>query len=287
MIVGVLKSILGDYEIQGGVNYLFTDPVTPHRKKKLTVNIETGEWRSWITEELKGKTFYSLVKRFSNNPTYLRIANEASGYEYTSKSHKNDIQEQIYIPEGYKQLDYLHPYLKERGISILKMYELNIHYNPDDNYLLFPTYNIKGDLTIYTKRFAGDSNWNHILPKGFKSKSLGNEWLIRWDLPITLVEGPIDASKVRNSLPMFGKTLYKYIMSKLKYHNVGHVNVYLDEDARKESSKIVELLLSEGIIVKEILNDTDPGDNSLSINTKIINETPEIGEDLDYLINLF
>lgn len=287
MIIDVLKSILGDYEIQGGVNYLFTDPVTPHRKKKLTVNIETGEWRSWITDDLKGKTFFSLVKRFSNNPTFLRIAQDASGHEYTSKSHIHDKVEVLHIPPDYKPLDYLHPYLKERGISYMKMLELNIYYSEDSNYLLFPSYDNNGKLTIYTRRFAGESEYNHILPKGFKSKSLGNEWLIRWDKDITLVEGPIDSAKVYNSIPMFGKSLYKYVLNKLKINNVERINVFLDEDAREDSRKIVNILLKEGFIIKEITHSEDPGSNTLKENTILINASDIIKDDLDYLLKNF
>ena len=80
-----------------------------------------------------------------------------------------------------------------------------------------------------------------------------NDLLIDWDEPITLVEGPFDSIKMKNSIPVLGSTLkettklFKKIVEKQTKIYIG-----LDEDALSKSMKIISLLLEYGLEVYKI-----------------------------------
>ena len=80
-----------------------------------------------------------------------------------------------------------------------------------------------------------------------------NDLLINWNEPITLVEGPFDSIKMKNSIPILGSTLkettklFKKIVEKQTKVYIG-----LDEDALNKSMKIISLLLEYGLDVYKL-----------------------------------
>ena len=92
-----------------------------------------------------------------------------------------------------------------------------------------------------------------------------------------LVEGALDAitSKV-NSIPLFGKTIMNNLKRKILEKKVKTLYVALDNDAVKDSMKIVEELMNEGIKVHMIkLTEKDPNDIGYEKFTDIKNSTYE------------
>ena len=85
-------------------------------------------------------------------------------------------------------------------------------------------------------------------------------------MPIVLVEGAFDALAIkRNAIPLFGKTIPKELLKKIYTKNVKEIYIVLDEDARKDSIKLVDKLMKDGIKAYFVqLQDKDP--NELGFN---------------------
>ena len=92
-----------------------------------------------------------------------------------------------------------------------------------------------------------------VRDKSTSKNIIFNDLLINWDEPVTLVEGPFDSIKIKNSIPILGSTLkettklFKKIVEKQTKIYVG-----LDEDALSKSMKIISLLLEYGLDVYKL-----------------------------------
>ncbi len=131
---------------------------------------------------------------------------------------------------------------------------------------------------MWTK--SNSPTYKHAL-KYLKSRGVSEDDMIKysinWEEPILLVEGALDAitSKV-NSIPLFGKTIMNNLKRKILEKKVKTLYVALDNDAVKDSMKIVEELMNEGIKVHMIkLTEKDPNDIGYEKFTDIKNSTNE------------
>jgi DNA primase len=170
-------------------------------------------------------------------------------------------------------------YLKSRGVSQDDMIKYSIGYCEDglySNRIIIPSYDNEGQLNFFIGRDIFDSKLkyrNSPTPKDI----IGFELFVNWEEPILLVEGALDAitSKV-NSIPLFGKTIMNNLKRKILEKKVKTLYVALDNDAVKDSMKIVEELMNEGIKVHMIkLTEKDPNDIGYEKFTDIKNSTNE------------
>ena len=170
-------------------------------------------------------------------------------------------------------------YLKSRGVSQDDMIKYSIGYCEDglySNRIIIPSYDNEGQLNFFIGRDIFDSKLkyrNSPTPKDI----VGFELFVNWEEPILLVEGALDAitSKV-NSIPLFGKTIMNNLKRKILEKKVKTLYVALDNDAVKDSMKIVEELMNEGIKVHMIkLTEKDPNDIGYEKFTDIKNSTNE------------
>jgi DNA primase len=144
------------------------------------------------------------------------------------------------------------------------------------NRIIIPSYDDEGQLNFFIGRDIFDSKLkyrNSPTPKDI----IGFDLFVNWEEPILLVEGALDAitSKV-NSIPLFGKTIMNNLKRKILEKKVKTLYVALDNDAVKDSMKIVEELMNEGIKVHMIkLTEKDPNDIGYEKFTDIKNLTNE------------
>ena len=144
------------------------------------------------------------------------------------------------------------------------------------NRIIIPSYNDEGQLNFFIGRDIFDSKLkyrNSPTPKDI----IGFDLFVNWEEPILLVEGALDAitSKV-NSIPLFGKTIMNNLKRKILEKKVKTLYVALDNDAVKDSMKIVEELMNEGIKVHMIkLTEKDPNDIGYEKFTDMKNLTNE------------
>ncbi|MCZ2224906.1 MAG: hypothetical protein LC122_14885 [Chitinophagales bacterium] len=77
----------------------------------------------------------------------------------------------------------------------------------------------------------------YIDPEAEKDAIIFNEYLIDWNKPINLVEGPFDHIFVDNSIPMLGKKMSDLLFDRL-YNNANKITIILDGDAWADAEKL-------------------------------------------------
>lgn len=288
-IVNLLNRVLKSQgqELTKENEYMWWSPFVNHHKPKLQVNIKNGKWHCWVSGQ-GGHNLFQLFKKVKATKKQYQELNELSdnfSFEYVPTKQEN---KEVKLPDEYKPMwtksnspTYKHAlkYLQSRGVSQDDMIKYSIGYCEDglySNRIIIPSYDNEGQLNFFIGRDIFDSKLkyrNSPTPKDI----IGFELFVNWEEPILLVEGALDAitSKV-NSIPLFGKTIMNNLKRKILEKKVKTLYVALDNDAVKDSMKIVEELMNEGIKVHMIkLTEKDPNDIGYEKFTDIKNSTNE------------
>ena len=288
-IVNLLNRVLKSQgqELSKENEYMWWSPFVNHHKPKLQVNIKNGKWHCWVSGQ-GGHNLFQLFKKVKATKKQYQELNELSdnfSFEYVPTKQEN---KEVKLPDEYKPMwtksnspTYKHAlkYLKSRGVSEDDMIKYSIGYCEEglySNRIIIPSYDEEGKLNFFVGRDIFDSKLkyrNSPTPKDI----IGFDLFINWEEPILLVEGALDAitSKV-NSIPLFGKTIMNNLKRKILEKKVKTLYVALDNDAVKDSMKIVEELMNEGIKVHMIkLTEKDPNDIGYEKFTDIKNSTNE------------
>ena len=288
-IVNLLNRVLKSQgqELSKENEYMWWSPFVNHHKPKLQVNIKNGKWHCWVSGQ-GGHNLFKLFKKVKATKKQYQELNELSdnfSFEYVPTKQEN---KEVKLPDEYKPMwtksnspTYKHAlkYLKSRSVSEDDMIKYSIGYCEDwlySNRIIIPSYDDEGKLNFFIGRDIFDSKLkyrNSPTPKDI----IGFDLFVNWEEPILLVEGALDAitSKV-NSIPLFGKTIMNNLKRKILEKKVKTLYVALDNDAVKDSMKIVEELMNEGIKVHMIkLTEKDPNDIGYEKFTDIKNSTNE------------
>ena len=104
---------------------------------------------------------------------------------------------------------------------------------------------------------------------------IGFDLFINWDEPIVLCEGVFDAIAIkRNAIPLFGKTVPKILMKKIYEKQVRTIYILLDRDALKDSIKMIDDFMKNGINVYFVdLEEGDPSDYGFEKTINLIKKT--------------
>lgn len=267
--------------------YMWWSPFVSHHKPKLQVNVKNGKWHCWVSGQ-GGHNLFQLFKKVkASKKEYgeLKELSDDFSFEYVPTKQEN---KEVKLPDEYKPMwiksnspTYRHclKYLKSRGVSQDDMVKYSIGYCEDglySNRIIIPSYDDEGKLNFFVGRDVFDSKLkyrNSPTPKDI----IGFELFVNWEEPILLVEGALDAitSKV-NSIPLFGKTIMNSLKRKILEKKVKTLYVALDNDAVKDSMRIVEELMNEGIKVHMIkMTEKDPNDIGYEKFTDMKNLTEE------------
>tara|TARA_Y100000992_G_scaffold205093_2_gene140166 strand:- start:84 stop:998 length:915 start_codon:yes stop_codon:yes gene_type:complete len=288
-IVNLLNRVLKSQgqELTKENEYMWWSPFVNHHKPKLQVNIKNGKWHCWVSGQ-GGHNLFQLFKKVKATKKQYQELNELSdnfSFEYVPTKQEN---KEVKLPDEYKPMwtksnspTYKHAlkYLKSRGVSQDDMIKYSIGYCEEglySNRIIIPSYDNEGKLNFFIGRDIFDSKLkyrNSPTPKDI----IGFELFVNWQEPILLVEGALDAitSKV-NSIPLFGKTIMNNLKRRILEKKVKTLYVALDNDAVKDSMRIVEELMNEGIKVHMIkLTEKDPNDIGYEKFTDIKNSTNE------------
>ena len=268
--------------------YMYWSPFVAHHKPKLQVNIKSGKWHCWVSGE-GGHNLFQLFKKLKTTKKHYDELKELSddfvSYKYIPKTESN---KEVKLPDDYKPMwiqskapIYKHAlkYLKSRGISEDDMIKYSIGYCEDglySNRIIIPSYDNEGKLNFFVGRDVFDSKLkyrNSPTPKDI----VGFELFVNWEEPILLVEGALDAITAKvNSIPLFGKTIMNNLKRRILEKKVKTLYVALDNDALKDSMRIVEELMNEGIKVHMIkMTEKDPNDIGYEKFTDIKDLTEE------------
>ena len=268
--------------------YMWWSPFITHHKPKLQVNIQTGKWHCWVSNQ-GGHNLFQLLKRVGagrqDYQTLSKLLGETTFYNNDKNTPGNvDIK----LPDEFKSLsephisiikDHAILFLKKRGITEEDILRYNLGYcteGPYQNRIIVPSYDEHGKLNYFVGRdfYASTLKYkNPPIPKDV----IGFDLYVNWSLPIILVEGVFDAMSVKsNSIPLFGKTILPKLYKKIVEKKVKDIFIILDSDAFDDAIQMTEKFVNEGINVNFVkLDGQDPNDLGYKkMITKINNSLP-------------
>ena len=261
----ILREVLGSgYDSRDET--LYHCPFCKHHKKKLSVNVTKGFFKCWVCDT-KGAISY-LIKRFGTIDDRHDWALLDQEVDFSTMDLIFNQPEEklppVKLPPEYICLAKkgLPPaandaisYLWSRGIGQKDIIYHKIGFCLTGKYkkrIIIPSFDDEGNCNYFTARsYSGD--WLSYKNPPASKNIIFNDLLINWKEPITLVEGPFDAIKIKNSVPILGSTLkettklFKKIVEKQTKVYIG-----LDEDALNKSMKIISLLLEYGLDVYKL-----------------------------------
>ena len=116
--------------------YMWWSPFISHHKPKLQVNIQTGKWHCWVSNQ-GGHNHFQLLKAIGAPRELFKEMSEAVGSTYYSSEKKDEKQVIINLPKeakplwnGGESLQKLHAlrFVMERGLSMEDIIRYNLHY---------------------------------------------------------------------------------------------------------------------------------------------------------------
>jgi hypothetical protein len=259
-----------------GMNLSIWCPFCKHnnrKKLKLAIHLEKCFYHCWLCDK-KGSNVPYLLSKID------KTLSDKSKKLFKSKSSKSNVldfdiaklfgaesifeemqEEAIAIPEGFKLLatsfnssnpdiKSVFKYALNRGVSKHKLWFLRLGYSLNSEYqrcLIIPSLDANGKINYFTARridvdtSCGYKYKNANVPK---KNMIFNEINIDWNIPLTLVEGPLDLLKTNdNATCLLGSVLTEdMLLFKKIVKNKTDINLALDEDAYYKAIKIAKLL---------------------------------------------
>ena len=252
--------------------YMWWSPFIQHHKPKLQVNVQTGKWHCWVSNQ-GGHNLFQLLKQVGAPRELYKELSDTLGTTYYTSEKKDDKQVTLNLPKEAKPLwnggdsvQKLHAlkFIYERGLDMSDVIRYNLHYCLNDIYqnrIIIPSYDSNGQLNYFVGRdfYKGGMKYkNPPVPKDI----IGFDLYVNWSEPIILCEGVFDAMAIKNnSIPLFGKTILPKLYKKIVENRVSHVTICLDDDAFKDSIEMASKFMDNGIEVNFVkLKGKDPSD---------------------------
>jgi len=251
---------------------------------------------------VSGKSFKTLFKKLKANSSQYKELYSIIGYkfkpDFAQQKQKNV---ELKLPEEFipianpnKSIEYKHAfnYLKKREITRDDILRYNIGYCESGMYknrIIIPSYDKDANLNFFTARdFLCYSKLKYLLPPWSKN-IIGFELFINWDYDggVTLVESAFNAITIRkNCIPLFGKIISNALKGALIENGVNRINVCLDNDADKNTIKMVDDIKKftneEDIDIRVVeLTLKDPNEIGFNKMNELIYSAPEA--DFSYL----
>ena len=284
--------------------YMWWSPFVTHHKPKLQVNIQTGKWHCWVSNQ-GGHNLYQLFKKVGAGYQDFKLLNQLLGETTFYQKDTDKKSEVIQLPQEMKSLsdkkdksiikEHALRFLRKRGIDSEDIKRYNLGYCSEgvyQNRIIIPSYDSIGKLNYFVGRdfYASTLKYkNPPIPKDV----IGFDLYVNWSLPIILVEGVFDAMSVKsNSIPLFGKSILPKLYGKIVEKKVKDIFIVLDSDAFNDAIQMTEKFVNEGINVNFVkLDGKDPNDlgykkmitqinNSLPMDFKQIMEMKLYGKKL-------
>ena len=266
--------------------YMWWSPFISHHKPKLQVNVQTGKWHCWVSNQ-GGHNLFQLFKRVGASKQDYQSLSKLLGETIFVKDTTAG-QQDIRLPDEFKSLSEPHTsiirdhallFLKKRGITTEDIKRYNIGYCTEglyQNRIIVPSYDEHGKLNYFVGRDFYASTLKYKNPPISKD-IIGFDLYVNWSLPIILVEGVFDSISVKNnSVPLFGKTILPKLYQKIVEKKVKDIFIVLDSDAFDDAIQMTEKFVNEGINVNFVkLNGKDPNDLGYkSMITELNNSLP-------------
>jgi len=290
-IVSLLNRVLktSGRKLKKTNEYMFWSPFVAHHKPKLQINVKTGKWHCWVSNE-GGHNLFQLFKKAKATHDQMDELSKLVGKpKYKRDDSETTKKEVVKLPRGVLSLSVKHPspvykqamhYLFSRGITGDDILRYNMGYceeGPYANRIIVPSYDKNGSLNFFVGRDIYQSKLKYKNPPVSKDV-IGFELFINWDEPIILCEGVFDAIAIkRNAIPLFGKTIQSKLQKEIYKQGVKKIYVVLDEDAKKDALNITSKLMENGIDVYFVhIKDKDPSEIGFRDMTQKIKTTRQM-----------
>ena len=251
--------------------YMYWSPFVSHHKPKLQVNIQTGKWHCWVSNQ-GGHSLFQLFKQVGADRSVFKELNEVVGGTFYSSEKKTNTTQVLSLPKEIKYFDdsesvfQLHAlrFLFNRGLTEQDILRYNIGYCTEglyQNRIIVPSYDSDGILNYFVGRDFYSGGMKYKNPPISKD-IIGFDLYVNWNEPIILCEGVFDAMAIKNnSIPLFGKTILPKLYKKIIEKKVSHIIISLDEDAFNDSLKMANDFMNMGIDVRFVkLKGKDPSE---------------------------
>jgi len=253
--------------------YMWWSPFVTHHKPKLQVNIQTGKWHCWVSNQ-GGHNLYQLFKKVGAGYDDFTLLNQLLGDVSFYQKDKDKKSEVIQLPKEYKSLSddsdtsiikqHAIRFLRKRGFNSEDILRYNLGYCTEgayNNRIIIPSYDSEGKLNYFVGRDFYNSNFKYKNPP-FPKDIVGFDLYVNWSLPIVLVEGVFDAMSIKgNAIPLFGKSILPMLEKKITEKRVNSIFIVLDGDAFNDAIQMVEKFTDNGISVNFVkLDGQDPND---------------------------
>jgi len=274
-IVNLLNRVLktSGRKLKKTNEYMFWSPFIAHHKPKLQINIQTGKWHCWVSNE-GGHNLFQLFKKVNATHNQMGELSKLVGKpKYRRDDSETTKKQVVKLPRDFKSMyeksnspvyKQAMMYLLKRGITGNDILKYNIGYCEEGAYrnrVIIPSYDKNGSLNYFVGRDVYNSKLKYKNPPVSKNV-IGFELFINWDEPLILCEGVFDAIAIkRNAIPLFGKTVQSKLKTELYKQSVKKIYVVLDEDAKRDALKLTSKLMENGIEVYFVhMRDKDPSD---------------------------
>ena len=279
--IDFLKSFIKNIKIEkDNVNVSIWCPSCKHKNKnklKLTIHLKKNFFHCWLCD-FKGSNVVSIIRKIDKS----KVSKAKELFKKASKnifdiSFLNDDdnyfkeKEEVNFPSNFKtiannfnsknknSIDVLN-YTISRGFNKHKIWLLKPGFSSEryyDRYMIIPSFDKNGDINFFTSRNI-DAKTND--PYKYKNARISkkniifNELNINWNIPLTLVEGPLDLIKTNdNSTCLLGSSLTEdSLLFKEIVKNKTDIYLALDRDAYGKAIKIAKMLCQYDINVKMI-----------------------------------
>jgi DNA primase len=264
----LLSNALGEY-YKAGNELLFYCPFCKHHKKKLSVNLNTNNYKCWICD-VRGKNVRRLLKtRLSYSQLYewdkLNNVIDLNQLDEDLFDDKHQVvKELVELPKEFISLanpnlpittKFAYKYLQDRGITKqdIVMWKIGVCLSGEyQGRVVVPSFDLNGDCDYFVARSYGNSFPKYMNPKVSKD-IVFNELFIDWNKDVVLVEGVFDAMKAENAIPLLGSTLNeKTTLFNKIIHYDPVIYIALDPDAETKSNDIINKLTRYDIQVYKV-----------------------------------
>ena len=272
LVISLLDKVLNSkgQSLRKQNEYMYWSPFISHHKPKLQVNVETGKWHCWVSNQ-GGHNLFQLLKQIgADRSSYKELSELVGSTFYSSEKKPEDIV--LKLPKEMKSFDdsdsvfNLHAlrFLFKRGLSEEDILRYNIGYCTQglyQNRIIIPSYDSDGILNYFIARDFYKGGMKYKNPPISKDV-IGFDLYVNWNEPIILCEGVFDAIAIKNnSIPLFGKTILPKLYKKIIEKRVRNIVISLDQDAFKDSLKMTNDFMDMGIDVRFVkLKGKDPSE---------------------------
>ena len=163
-IVNLLNRVIGNHgrRLKKADEYMYWSPFTSHHKPKLQINVKTGKWHCWVSNQ-GGHNLFQLFKKLKASREQFTELGDLVGKPSHSLSSASK-KESVHLPKEFKPLwtkdggiiqKHAMAYLKRRGITKGDILRYGIGYCDEglySNRVIIPSYNSDGELNYFVGR---------------------------------------------------------------------------------------------------------------------------------------